>query len=213
MNKRIAIISIVSAVVIVGAGIAVYALTRPQSTTSDSMSGISKSSVSDESDITKSIVYQQYAALNGEKYDKNFLSNMIVHHQGAVDMAKLALVNAKHQELKGMAAGIIAAQEKEISNMTAWQKDWGYESTSTDSMMGGMSAMTEMLEGRSGDDFDKVFIEQMIMHHQSAIEMATPGANNAFHQEVKDLTKAVVSAQSGEIAQMKQWQKDWGYTS
>ena len=78
-------------------------------------------------------------------------------------------------------------------------------------MMDEMAGMNSALEGKTGDEFDKAFIEQMIMHHQSAIDMAAPGEKNAQHQELKDLTKAVVSAQTQEIKQMKQWQKDWGY--
>jgi len=168
---------------------------------------------------TNSDTYKQYATLSGETYDRNFIANMIAHHQGAVDMAKLALTSAKHQELKDMANDIISAQEAEIAQMTSWQKDWGYPSTSSDNMtdhgamgmMNNMANMTAELEGKTGDEFDKAFIEQMIMHHQSAIDMAAPGEQNAQRQEVKDLTKAIVAAQTKEIQQMKQWQQKWGY--
>ena len=60
----------------------------------------------------------------GDAFDQEFLSEMIVHHQGAVQMAQLALTNAKHTEIKTLAAGIIAAQNKEISEMQSWQKSW-----------------------------------------------------------------------------------------
>jgi uncharacterized protein (DUF305 family) len=168
---------------------------------------------------TSSTTYKEYAAMRGEDYDRAFIANMIAHHQGAVDMAELALTNSKHQELKDMANDIISAQEAEISEMTAWQKEWGYPSTSGDTMMDhsamgmmdDMAGMTAELEGKAGDEFDKAFIEQMILHHQSAIAMATPGMQNAEHQEVKDLTKAIVTAQSQEIQQMKEWQEAWNY--
>jgi len=78
-------------------------------------------------------------------------------------------------------------------------------------MMDEMAGMSASLEGKTGDEFDKAFLEQMIMHHQSAINMATPGEKNAKHQEVKDLTLAIVTAQTKEIEQMKQWQSDWAY--
>jgi uncharacterized protein (DUF305 family) len=170
---------------------------------------------------TSSTMYKEYAAMRGEDYDRAFIANMIVHHQGAVDMAELALTNAKHQELKDMANDIISAQEKEIADMTSWQKEWGYPSTSADNMMDHsamgmmdeMSGMMSELEGKTGDEFDKAFIEQMILHHQSAIAMATPGTQNAEHQEIKDLTKAIVTAQSQEIQQMERWRKEWGYES
>jgi uncharacterized protein (DUF305 family) len=70
---------------------------------------------------------------------------------------------------------------------------------------------TEELKSLTGDAFDKAFISSMIEHHQSAINMAYPGQTNAKHDEIKQLTKAIVEAQSNEITQMKQWQKDWGY--
>jgi uncharacterized protein (DUF305 family) len=60
----------------------------------------------------------------GDAFDRVFLSEMIVHHQGAVEMAELALTNAKHQEIKDLATGIIAAQNKEIADMQAWEKAW-----------------------------------------------------------------------------------------
>jgi uncharacterized protein (DUF305 family) len=168
---------------------------------------------------TSSTTYKEYAAKRGEDYDRAFIANMIVHHQGAVDMAELSLTNAKHQELKDMANDIISAQEAEIAQMTAWQKEWGYPSTSADNMMDHsamgmmdeMAGMTSELEGKTGDEFDKAFIEQMILHHQSAIAMATPGTQNAERQEVKDLTRAIVTAQSQEIQQMELWRKEWGY--
>ena len=60
----------------------------------------------------------------GDAFDQAFLAEMIVHHQGAVEMAQLALINAKHQEIKDLATGIISAQNKEIAEMKAWQKNW-----------------------------------------------------------------------------------------
>ena len=70
--------------------------------------------------------------------------------------------------------------------------------------------MMDELRGKTGDEFDKAFLEQMIMHHQGALNMAAPGQANAKHQEIKDLTKAVVDAQTKEIKQMQAWQKEWG---
>lgn len=160
--------------------------------------------------------YKKYAALKGADYDRNFIADMMVHHQGAIDMAKLALTNAKHPEVKAMASDIVAAQSSEIDQMKQWQTAWGYPATSTDSMsgmdsMGGMPMATDALKNKTGDEFDKAFLVQMIMHHESAIDMSRPAATNAQRQEVKDLAKAIITAQTAEIAKMKQWQKDWGY--
>jgi uncharacterized protein (DUF305 family) len=64
------------------------------------------------------------AGKTGDAFDQAFLSEMIVHHEGAVEMARLALTNAKHQEIKDLATAIIAAQNKEIDQMKAWQTAW-----------------------------------------------------------------------------------------
>ena len=60
----------------------------------------------------------------GDSFDQAFLSEMIIHHEGAVEMAQLALTNAKHQEIKDLAKAIIAAQNKEIADMKGWMKAW-----------------------------------------------------------------------------------------
>jgi uncharacterized protein (DUF305 family) len=75
----------------------------------------------------------------GDAFDQEFLSEMTVHHQGAVEMAQLALQNAKHPEIKQLAQGIITAQDNEIAEMQSWQKNWyGAATSTTDNSMPGM---------------------------------------------------------------------------
>jgi predicted outer membrane protein len=60
----------------------------------------------------------------GDTFDQEFLKEMIVHHQGAIDMAKAALEQSGHPELKELAKNIITAQDAEIAQMRAWQEEW-----------------------------------------------------------------------------------------
>lgn len=219
-KNNILILAIVAIVAI--AGMVLFAVT---SNNDGKMNGGMMSNNNSSQDSSNGLVdknsadYKMYSELTGDDYDRMFIANMIEHHKGAVDMAKLAQANAKHQELKDMADAIIAAQSKEITDMETWQKQWGYPSSSGEmmmdhsamGMMADMGQMTEELKSLTGDAFDKAFISSMIEHHQSAINMAYPGQTNAKHDEIKQLTKAIVEAQSNEITQMKQWQKDWGY--
>ncbi|MDQ3123216.1 MAG: DUF305 domain-containing protein [bacterium] len=76
-----------------------------------------------------------------------------------------------------------------------------------------MSEMNEELEKLSGDEFDKVFIEMMTVHHEGAVEMAELIPSRAKHDEIKTLGEAIIAAQTKEISEMKQWQMDWGYKS
>jgi uncharacterized protein (DUF305 family) len=204
------IITIVVIFVVIAGGIA-FALTRNDKS---DMNGMDRGT---QAQNHESSTYKQYAALHGEEYDRMFLSGMIAHHQGAIDMANLALTRAKHTELKTMAQAIISAQNKEITGMTSWQSSWGYPASSGSNMtdhsaMGmedNMAGMTNQLKDLSGDAFDIKFLELMTLHHQSAIDMSRPAAKNAQHQEVKTLAQAIISAQTTEIKQMQAWQKDW----
>lgn len=74
-----------------------------------------------------------------------------------------------------------------------------------------MEGMVNTLKDKTGEDFDSAFIEQMIPHHQGAIEMAKLAKTNAYHQEIKDMADDIISAQTNEIEIMRQWQKTWGY--
>jgi len=60
----------------------------------------------------------------GDDFDRAFLLEMTMHHQGAVKMAEAALRSAKHQEIKDMAQAIISAQTSEIEQMQMWGKSW-----------------------------------------------------------------------------------------
>ena len=74
-----------------------------------------------------------------------------------------------------------------------------------------MTEIVALLKDKKGDDYDSAFINEMIAHHQSAVDMAKFSASNAKHNEIKQLSKDIITAQEKEISQMKQWQMDWGY--
>jgi uncharacterized protein (DUF305 family) len=76
-----------------------------------------------------------------------------------------------------------------------------------------MSQMVDSLKDKSGDDYDKAFISNMIAHHQSAVDMAQLSADRAKHNEIKQLSQEIITAQEKEISEMKQWQMDWGYNT
>lgn len=168
---------------------------------------------------TMSAMQTQFAGYKGAEYDRVFLASMIVHHQGAIQMAQMASGNASHQEIKDMANNIITAQTTEIAEMQGWQKAWGY--TTNDATTAGvvkqmqteMDTMMSQLSGKTGDTFDKAFLTQMMMHHQSAIDMSKPAATNASHEDVKTIASNIITAQTKEVNQMMGWQAQWGYAT
>lgn len=60
----------------------------------------------------------------GDARDINFLEAMIVHHQGAIEMAQIVEQSTKREELKQMAQDITRAQTSEIATMQQWLKEW-----------------------------------------------------------------------------------------
>lgn len=82
----------------------------------------------------------------------------------------------------------------------------------TDHSQMSMTDMTDQLKDKSGDEFDKAFIEMMIAHHEGAIDMAELIPDRAKHAELKSLGESIISAQTKEIKDMQQWQMDWGYS-
>ena len=96
---------------------------------------------------------------------------------------------------------------------TTFDKPKTQETNNNSSAVSSMSMddMTTDLRGKTGDEYDKAFITSMIAHHEGAVEMAKLSGANAKHDEIKELSKAIIAAQEKEITEMKQWQMDWGY--
>ena len=88
----------------------------------------------DHDDTSMTSMTESLKSKKGDEFDKEFITQMIAHHQGALDMARLADKQAQHNEVKQLAADIITSQSQQITQLTTWQKQWGYSSESTDSM-------------------------------------------------------------------------------
>lgn len=72
-----------------------------------------------------------------------------------------------------------------------------------------MNGMMRALDGKTGDSFDRAFLEEMIIHHQGAVSMAEAALRSAEHQEIRDLAQGIITAQNAEIKQMQGWQAIW----
>jgi uncharacterized protein (DUF305 family) len=154
--------------------------------------------------------------------ERHFLEQMIPHHEDAVAMAEVALTRAEHPELRQLAETIIRDQTREIEQMRAWYLAWyGVEAPSYGRddrrgwmgggpMMGGMmndSADLEILE--TAPVFDREFIEQLIPHHQMGVMMARMVMSRSDRPEIEDLARAIITTQTAEIKQMRDWYQIW----
>lgn len=122
---------------LVGVGIATYTASNAVNTGNTNMMRMmgmhetqlqQKESMMGDTSMQESMDEMMGSVTNktGEAFDRSFLGSMIVHHQGAIEMAKLAQKYALHAELKTLAGEIIEAQTREIIQMRAWREAWGY---------------------------------------------------------------------------------------
>ncbi len=156
----------------------------------------------------------------GGAVERHFIEQMIPHHEGAVDMAELALQKSQRPEIKNLATAIIRDQTKEINDMTLWYKDWfGKEIPKIPSHMldGGMMSQSGMHMGGKEDmallqnavDFDKAFLETMIPHHQLALMMVQMLESGSNRLEMLQLAENITKSQSREIQEMQGWYTEW----
>lgn len=147
--------------------------------------------------------------------DRHFIAMMIPHHEDAIAMADLALTQAQHPEITALAASIKQTQTAEIVQMRAWYQAWYGTEVPALPAMGGMMGADDLttLRKLTGDAFDRAFIEQMVPHHQMAVQMANMTLPRSQHPELQGLLTSIVASQSAEIAQMQQWYQAWYQTT
>lgn len=152
---------------------------------------------------------------SGTEIDGAFVSEMVPHHETAIEMAKLAQTDAQHPEIVNLANNIVSSQGDEIGQMDQINRRLYGSATNgqdhgdlgMDASMMGMNM--DMGELKSAKPFDREFIDQMIPHHQGAIRMARVEISDGADPETKDLATKIVAAQSAEIDQMNRWRTEW----
>ncbi|MFZ8757716.1 DUF305 domain-containing protein [Microbacterium sp. HMH0099] len=149
------------------------------------------------------------AGAEASEADVMFVSMMIPHHEQAIEMSDTLLAkDGIDQRVTALAEQITDAQESEIAQMQEWLSEWG-ASTSDD--MGGMdhggmmseSDMTA-LEDAEGEDAARLFLEQMVEHHEGAVDMAEDEVDDGRNSDAVDLARTIVDTQTAEIDQMNE---------
>ena len=153
-----------------------------------------------------------------------FLTHMVAHHQQAIDMAALVPARSDRAEFVTYARNLSGAQQAEIDQMSAWLQaaaDRGqavpHHEMTGDPPMPGMLSKAEMaaLRAASGAEFERLWLEGMIRHHQAAVDMALAQQQREFANRrqpfgIAAMTDDIMAAQRGEIGMMKGWLTRWG---
>lgn len=175
--------------------------------------------------------HQKQTASNGDVFneaDVEFATGMIPHHAQALSMVDLTVGRDLSPAFQKLADGILAAQGPEIEQMTGWLTDWDKpipetmrdhvnadhdmddmdheDDSDMDSDMPGMMTAEQMadLKEAQGAEFEDMWLEMMIEHHEGAIEMAGHEAKDGTFGPAVDLAESIVTSQRAEIDHMKE---------
>jgi uncharacterized protein (DUF305 family) len=153
------------------------------------------------------------AAASFNTADVTFVTGMIPHHTQAVAMADTLLKKSGiDPAVTALAHKIKGEQAPEITTMTGWLAAWKVPTNTASSMPGmdmgtgtGMMSDADMtaLDSASGLTASKLFLTQMIQHHQGAIGMATTEKEAGKSGDALALATGIISSQSAEISTMK----------
>jgi uncharacterized protein (DUF305 family) len=161
---------------------------------------------------TSSSVSSPAAAQQHNQADVTFAQHMIPHHQQAIEMSDTVLAKQGiDARVIDMANRIKAAQGPEIQQMQSWLSQWGLPTMpmTPGSMAGhdvsGMMSEQDMNDLKSADGVEasKLFLTQMIAHHQGAITMGTDEIKNGQYPPAVSMAQSIVTGQQREITEMQ----------
>jgi uncharacterized protein (DUF305 family) len=142
--------------------------------------------------------------------DEMFASMMIVHHEQAIEMSDIVLAkDGVDPRVVELAEAIKTAQGPEIEQLQDWLDEWG--TRPDDHQMEGMDHSDGMmsendlaaLDAADGAEASRLFLEQMILHHEGAVEMARMQVENGSNPDAVDLAQTIIDAQTTEIREMR----------
>lgn len=148
--------------------------------------------------------------------DVGFTRDMSEHHRQAVEMSRLLYDRSDDDVLRTVAYDIMITQQGQIGIMTGYLSTWGHPiadlgprmewmGMSVDGLMPGMATREEMntLAAADGREAEIIFLQLMIPHHVSGVEMAEAAAEQAQTEIVRNLAHSMADAQQSEIDYMQ----------
>ena len=135
-----------------------------------------------------------------------YLTEMVAHHEEAV-VAAQQLERSARAEMREFGESIIASQSAQIDSMQQWLTDWYPARSGAADYQPMMRDLTDL----SGDQLDRVFLQDMVGHHMGAVMMSQRWlmGGEADHEQVEILAQNIRDEQHAEIFQMQHWLNEW----
>ena len=145
--------------------------------------------------------------------DVNFANTMMMHHDGAIEMANEELKSGDNAQMKAMATKVITAQSKEKDELMDFVMK--HTAATHDTVGVGEFNMKDMMSMDKMDkaadlrvvtgDADNDFATLLIVHHQAALESAQAELDHGKHTEIKNMAKMMIMDQGKEIKELQDW--------
>ncbi|MBT2502125.1 DUF305 domain-containing protein [Curtobacterium sp. ISL-83] len=141
--------------------------------------------------------------------DVMFAQGMLPHHQQAIEMSDMLLKKGTgvRADVVTLAKQITTEQRPEITQLRSWLTSWGAGTSMSgmDHSMSGMMSDSDMtaLDTASADDAGKLFLQQMVEHHTSAVDMAKTEVATGKNPDAVAMAKSIVSSQTEQITRME----------
>ncbi len=157
---------------------------------------------------------QSSSQMGNMPYDLHFIDMMVMHHRQGITMARVAERKGSTAALRAFAKKTADDQEKELLELKKHRDHWyaGAPEMDHSQMMAmpGMSGHANMdmqgdiakLQAATGKQFDRLFLDIMIPHHQMAIDMSKEAVTKAEHAEIKEMARLGIIKQQKEITEM-----------
>jgi len=141
--------------------------------------------------------------------DNDFANLMKAHHMGAIEMAQIEVATGTDTQVKQMAQKMVDDQQKEVAEFNTFLSGHnahgggGGEAFFKEAM--GMMSNMKMDMDHSGG-VDKQFVQMMIPHHQSAIDMSKAYIKTGAHEaKLKTMANNIITSQQKEIKDLQTW--------
>lgn len=142
--------------------------------------------------------------LTGRAFDRAFLSMMIGHHQGAIDMSRAVLTRVQDPQVRKWTQATLQVQQQEITRMTTWlQGLGGVDRAAQASMAAEMKGMLAAMNREA--DRDRALVAGMLPHHASALDMASLALQRGSDARVLQLAREILRTQADEMYAYRQW--------
>ena len=140
-------------------------------------------------------------AMTGDP-DRDFLRMMSDHHKGMIAMVHPTIESKENLSVKPDARQIDKAQDAELNKMITILSNQ-YKDDYTPKVTLDNQRMVDELKGKSGKDYSRTFLANVIMHHEEAVRMVDDYLPKAKNPEVKRMAETIKADQTKEIAKFK----------